>query len=64
MSDIVQDMFDLSFYGYGTRDLARLAKISDTDAILFQSGSPKVNSKSKKAMTQLIKKLQEKHHIS
>lgn len=63
MADIVDDMFELSFFGYGTSDLARMAKVSQTDAILLQSGSTNVNPYSKNAMETLIKKLQDKHDI-
>lgn len=63
MTQIVEDMFELSFFGYGTKDLAKLANISQNDAILLQSGSTIVNSHSQEAMTNLIKKLQEKHNI-
>ena len=56
-------MFELSFFGYGTEDLAKMANISQNDAILLQSGSTIVNSHSQKSMTNLIKKLQEKHNI-
>lgn len=63
MTQIAEDMFELSFFGYGTEDLAKMANISQNDAILLQSGSTIVNSHSQEAMTNLIKKLQEKHNI-
>lgn len=40
--ELSHKMFESSFLGYGTKDLAKEAGISNNDAILLQSESPLV----------------------
>lgn len=61
INEVAQPMFDLSFYGYSTEDLADLANIPKNDAILIQSGSHKVNTSSLMSMENLVKKLANNH---
>lgn len=54
---IADDMFDLSFDGYSTHDLAEHAGITDGEAIFLQSGSTVVEQDVYNKMAYAIRKL-------
>lgn len=67
MTNLADEMFELSLAGYGTKQLAKLAKVSIGDAILLQSESPNVSKKSfinmRKTVAELQIKLQKKDEL-
>lgn len=67
MTNLADEMFELSLAGYGTKQLAKLAKIPIGDAILLQSESQNVSKKSlinmRKTVAELQIKLQKKDEL-
>ena len=64
MTNLADEMFELSLAGYGTKQLAKLAKVSIGYAILLQSDIPNVSKKSfiimRTPFSVLLYKLQKK----
>lgn len=58
---LANNMFSVSFLGYGTKDLAKKADISDNDAILLQSGSTLVPLKSIMKMEDTVHEIEKKY---
>lgn len=58
MTNLADEMFELSLSGYGTKQLAKLAKVPIGDAILLQSESNNVPKKSLINMRKTVVKLQ------
>lgn len=58
---LANNMFSVSFLGYGTKDLAKKADISDNDAILLQSGSTLVPLTSMKKMEDTVNEIEKEY---